>query len=89
MNRQKVIALLAASKPIAAKLGRAGLDIELTDEDRSALVGYKRVYFYKKEDPDIYQAAGLNPNDISVLNFVVALQAVKEKEQHKEEEPLE
>ena len=43
MNRLKGVALLAACKPLANRLANAGIDIELTQEDLAALVGYNNV----------------------------------------------
>lgn len=93
MKRIEAMALLAACKPLADRLAGQGVNIELTDADRAALTGFKRVWSYDEgwwlDDPDIHRQAGLGRSDIGALSFIAARKAdLQIRRQHNEGETL-
>lgn len=75
MKREEAIVLLAICKPLADRLAAQGVNIELTDAERSALTGYKRVWSYNDgwwlDDPNVHRQAGLQRSDIGALTFML------------------
>lgn len=75
MERNEAIALLAACKPLADRLAAQGVNIKLTNVDRIALDGFKRIWNYKGgfwlDDPETYRQAGLQKSDIHILTFML------------------
>ncbi len=90
VKRIEAIALLVACVPLADRLAAMGVNIELTEQDRTALAGFNKVWLADwLDDPDIHRQAGLSRSDIGSLNFVAAMQTEKEmRRQHESGEPL-
>jgi hypothetical protein len=93
MKRIEAIALLAGCVPLADRLAAQGVNIQLTDADRTALAGFNQVWLYEDgwwlDDSDIHRQAGLDRSDIGALNFMLARETSKKiQRQHKSGEQL-
>lgn len=73
MTENEAIYLLAACRPLAAKLAAEGFDYKLTPEERATLDGYRRVREAGLANLDrVRRQAGLFQFDLVMLSTTLA-----------------
>lgn len=84
-SRKAAIALLSACQPLALRLIAEGINLEISEEEHLALLGFKKVWLagYLDGSSHIYREAGLSRADVAALNRLLARsESENMKQQH-------